>query len=239
MPVSVTAISDAVAGLPGADRNPPAFRGELDGVREQVPQHLLEARGIGEDVDVLDVPRGLESSSSLSSAAGRTLSSAASSTGTSGSGSSSICSLPVVMRDMSTRSLTSCACACALRSISSSACVPRAAVQVIVQQHARPAEDDVQRRAELVRERGQELVLQAVRLAQPAFGALVGQVGDDHRDRAHAVDVQRDRRQLGRVRRAGGGPQLHFLARRFGLEQARPAWASRRASMNVIERSGR
>ena len=48
-----------------------------------------------------------------------------------GSGSSSTCSFPVVIRDMSTRSLTSCACAWALRSISSSACWRAGSLQMI------------------------------------------------------------------------------------------------------------
>ena len=87
---------------------------------------------------------------SLASAAGRMLSSAASSNGITGSGSSSTCSFPVVIRDMSTRSFTSWACASALRSISSNACRRALVAEVIVEQHPRPPENHVERRAQLV-----------------------------------------------------------------------------------------
>ena len=164
----------------------------------------------------------------FASAAGRMLSSAASSTGTSGSASSSTCSLPVVIRDMSTRSFTSCACAWALRSISSSACWRAPFAEMVVEQHARPPENDVQRRAQLVRQGRQELVFQAVGLAQPAFGAFVRQVGDHDRDRPHVVDVERDGRQLRRVQRAGRGPQLDLHAIDSGCQQRAAPSAGRR-----------
>ena len=73
---------DAPVDLRRADRDAAAVRRELDRVRQQIPQHLLQARGVGQHVGVAHVPRRSESAMSLASAAGRTLSSAASSTGT-------------------------------------------------------------------------------------------------------------------------------------------------------------
>ena len=172
----------------------------------------------------------------FASAAGRTLSSAASSTGTTGSDSSSTRSLPVVIRDMSTRSLTSCACACALRSISSRACRRVLVAEMTVEQHARPAEDHVQRRAQLMGQRRQELVLQAVRFPKPAFGAFMRQVGDDDGHRADAVDAQRDGRQLRRVQRASGRLQLEVRSIRVRRSAAVAASAGRRRRRNCRQR---
>ena len=75
-------------------------------------------------------------------------------------------SLPVTMRETSSRSSISRACARALRSMLSR---PRACVAGSIgagrAQHAGPAEHGVQRRPQLVRQRGQELVLQPVGVA--------------------------------------------------------------------------
>jgi hypothetical protein len=70
----------------------------------------------------------------------------------------------------------------ALRSMTSSPCRPRlgaCAVPSLVRERIElgPAEDGVQRRAELVAERGEELVLEAVGLA------LIGEQGVLDRDR--------------------------------------------------------
>ena len=83
-------------------------------------------------------------------------------------------SLPVVMRDTSSRSWTSRACACALRSMRSSACFTSSCRQLAAAQQVDPADDRVERRAQLVRERGEEFVLQAIGLllAIEQLGAL-------------------------------------------------------------------
>ena len=100
-----------------------AARGrELDRVREQVPDDLLQAvagrrrSAPSARVDVRTSRRML-----FASAAGRTASSAASTTARRSTGSTSRRSLPVMMRDTSSRSSMSCACARALRSMVSSA----------------------------------------------------------------------------------------------------------------------
>ena len=72
---------------------------------------------------------------------------------------------------------------CALRSIVSTARRVRGRVELARAQHVRPAHDRVERRAELVRERREELVLQAVRLLRLEVEARVldgdaGAVGD-------------------------------------------------------------
>jgi hypothetical protein len=64
--------------------------------------------------------------------------------------------------------------------------------EAIVQQHARPSEDDVQRRAQFVRQHRQEFVLQTIRFPEAAFGPLMRQVGDDDGDGSDALDVQSD-----------------------------------------------
>ena len=56
----------------------------------------------------------------------------------------------------------SCACARALRSMVSSARAAGSLVEPPAAQHVRPAEDGGQRRAQLVRDGGEELVLEAV-----------------------------------------------------------------------------
>ena len=83
-------------------------------------------------------------------------------------------SLPVMMRDTSSRSSMSWACSAALRSIVSSAAARRVGVEAARAQQLRPAEDGVERRAQLVRQRGQELVLDAVGLQQLGVGATHG-----------------------------------------------------------------
>ena len=68
-----------------------------------------------------------------------------------------------MMRVMSSRSSISCACARALRSMASSPLArSSSAWRRAAQQDLRPAEDGVERRAQLVRERGEELVLHPV-----------------------------------------------------------------------------
>ena len=73
--------------------------------------------------------------------------------------SRSSCSLPATMRETSRRSLTSCACWRTPRSIACSARWRCAASMRAVAQHRQPADDALQRRAQLVREHGEELVL--------------------------------------------------------------------------------
>ena len=69
-----------------------------------------------------------------------------------------------MMRDTSSRSSTICVSEVALRSMVSSARCRLSGATLPGAQHARVAEDRVQRRAQLVRERRQKFVLQAARL---------------------------------------------------------------------------
>ena len=76
------------------------------------------------------------------------------------------------MRDTSSRSSISRACAWALRSTFSSARSLELGRQRAGAQQPRPAEDRVERRAQLVRQRGEKLVLEPVRLAQLRLALL-------------------------------------------------------------------
>ena len=98
----------------------------------------------------------------LASAAGRTESTAASRIERTLTARNSSRSFPVMIREMSSRSSMSWACSRVLRSMISIARRAGRLVQVTARQQARPAEDRVERRAQLVRQRGQELVLRAV-----------------------------------------------------------------------------
>ena len=140
-----------------------AGRRELDGVREQVPHDLLQP--IGSPATVASAgssrhrhsdaawprpPAGATRSPRSTIAAGRV-------------GRIVSRSLPATMRDMSSRSSMSVRLrpAGALDGVQGPLRVC-AASSLPVAQHARPAEHGVQRRAKLVRQRGEELVLQPV-----------------------------------------------------------------------------
>ena len=104
MPVSLTA--DLRAASPAAlqaDLDPALRRGELDGVGEQVPDHLLQAVGSPE-TGAGRRSRTMSRRISLASAAGRTVSSAASMMRRRSTGLTSRRSLPVMMRETSRRS---------------------------------------------------------------------------------------------------------------------------------------
>ena len=93
-------------------------------------------------------------------------------TGTRSTGSRSSRSLPVTMRETSSRSSMSCACARGVALDDSRArAAPSLASSCRVPQHARPAEDGVERRAQLVRQGGEELVLGAVGVCSLPRGA--------------------------------------------------------------------
>ena len=102
----------------------------------------------------------------------------------------------------------SCAWARALRSIVSTALATSACSRRRAAQHVRPAEDGVERRAQLVRQRGQELVLHAARparrrprgalgreqllaLASRGFCALMSMVTPSKRSRGPAGGAER------------------------------------------------
>jgi len=48
---------NALVDLIGADRDAAATRRELDRIGQEIPQHLLQPRGVGQNVGVLHVPR--------------------------------------------------------------------------------------------------------------------------------------------------------------------------------------
>ena len=112
-------------------------------------------------------------------------------------------SLPEVMRLTSSRSSIRRACARALRSIVAAALATSTAPALRPAEQVGPAEDGVERRAQLVRQRGQELVLHAARpLGLDARLAL----GREQRlalvlELLLAADVERDAVEAGRLAR--------------------------------------
>ena len=119
------------------------------------------------------IEHGCGAACSFAAAAGRTESSAASTTAPRSTERTSSRMLPVMMRETSSRSSMSCSCAFAFRRMTSRAARDERAVDTAVVEHARPAVDRVERRAQLVREHGEELVLAAVeRLGLVARGLL-------------------------------------------------------------------
>ena len=187
----------------------PPFGRELDGIRQEIPQHLLQTRGVRQDIGVLHVPRRVDRD-----VLGLRCRPHALERGLEHRHHRQRLELDLQLAGRHARHVDEVVHELRLRlgvAIDQFEGVPsRLLAEVIVEQHARPAEDHVQRRAELVRQRRQELVLQTVGLAQPPFGAFVRQVGDDDGDGADAVDGQGDRRQLRRIQRhrrqSGVGP---------------------------------
>ena len=153
-----------------------AGRRELDGVRQQVPDHLLEPIADRRTVGSAGDSNRRSIATPRASAAGRIESTARSSMSvTRSTALISSRSLPVAIRETSSRSSTSRVWTCALRSTFSSArSLPDGGTAFAAQQ-LRPAEDRVERRAQLVRQRREELVLQPVRfaLAHEQLGALL------------------------------------------------------------------
>ncbi len=142
-------------------------------------------------------------------------------------------SLPLMTRAMSSRSSTSRSCDAALRSITSRRAVARLEARLRAQD-ARPAEHGVERRADLVRERGQKLVLQLRRFLGDAARALgrrdlaaqfaladdaLGDVLDDG-DRA---DDRRRRRRAARCARSAPSRRCRSTAC-FGRSGSRYLW---------------
>ena len=131
MPSPVSATDDDRARADARRATPStltARRRELDRVDEQVPDHLLQPIGIAEH-GIRELRVGSVRLTPLASAAGRTASSAASTTGARSIGRSSSRSLPVTIRETSRMSAISCSCRCAFRSIVSSARVEPASIE--------------------------------------------------------------------------------------------------------------
>ena len=159
----VTDANADVAGLSlvNLDGHRAGGRGELDRVGQEIPDHLLQAFRISVN-HAPGTRRGGSAASHLSlSATGRTASSAAPTTEPTSTGRTFNRTPPVMMRDTSRMSATSCAWSCALRSMTSRARRELAA-SILPSEQPRPAQDRVERRAQLVREHGEKLVLRAI-----------------------------------------------------------------------------
>ena len=144
---------------------------ELDGVRQQVPDDLLHAIRIAVDEPGV-APSSFRIVMFLACAAGVTTSIAASVAATRSTGSISSRSLPLMMRAMSSMSSISRTCADGV-ALDDLERARRASPgrRSRAEQDARPAEHRVERRADLVRQRRQELVLHARALPRPAARA--------------------------------------------------------------------
>ena len=161
MPVSLTKISASPSPRRQPHRDLAALRGELQGVRQQVPHHLLQSIAVAR-------PRRRRAASSRSTlidfavTAGISDSMAASIVDLRSTVEVSRCSLPPTMRDTSRMSSINCACAAAFCRIDLGRPLHGRAVAGALPEHVRPAHDRVQRRAQLVRQGREELVLQPV-----------------------------------------------------------------------------
>ena len=186
-----------------------AARRELDGVRQQVPHRLLQPLAIAVDAGraVLDHrlhAQPLHLRRRLDGAAPPPRPPRPRSTS-----STSSRSLPEMMRDRSSRSSISRACAAALRTIASIGLGGARRIGDAGLEDLAPAHDGVDRRAQLVRERRQELVLGPVRGARLAVGARV--VDGQRGPLRHRL---RDQQILAVVGAAGlGGHEGHHAER--------------------------
>ena len=156
---------EAIVPARAAPRSPvPPGGRELDGVGEQVPGHLLQAVGVadGERRPRLDGQAQLHL---LGRGHGRHGVAGGLQHRTRSTERISTWNLPATMRDTSRMSSMSWFWTLALRSMVSMARARVALVELAGAQHVRPADDGGERRAQLVGEEGQELVLGAADLA--------------------------------------------------------------------------
>ena len=214
-PLSVTTISAVPPSRCSCTRPDRPLRRELDRVRQQIPDDLLQPRAVAEhgsiaaiaiddDLDALGVDRRLHDCDVPLARSAADRPSVRSSR-----------SLPDMMRATSSSSSISCACRFALSRIAARRAVALRFVELAALQHVRPAEDRVQRRAQLVRDGREELILQPVRL----FGAAARRVLALEQLSAHAPRAASCR--------PAWRPAVLFLRQRlFGLR----ACAARRAS---------
>ena len=135
-----------------------------------------------------------------------------------GSAPGSRCTLPVVMRDMSSRSSTSWFCATALRSITSIACCHLSGGDHVGLQHPGVAEDRVERRPQLVRQRGEELVLQLVGRFGGVARRLERRLGPLPGGHVDADAVQRSRAAVRRI--DGAAAAFHPAPFAVGVAEA-------------------
>ena len=148
-------------------------------------------------------------------------------------------SLPVMMRETSSTSLISCSCSLAFRSMVSSTAGRRSASISAGAQHLRVAEHGVERRPQLVRERGEELVLQPVgRLGLvPGLGQRASRRARSRRSISTSPSSSEDRlideveERMPRRRRSGRDSRMS--AERLRRRTARPRRARGRASSKM------
>ena len=141
--------------------HPAALGRELHGVRHQVPQDLLQAIGIARHWPDARIERRSAARTPFASAAGCTVVDRVVDTT---AGRSTACTfrriLPETMRETSSTSSTIWVSELALRSSVSNARASASRRQQAASHQPRVADDGVQRRAQLVREHREELVLQ-------------------------------------------------------------------------------
>ncbi len=158
-PESVTLTSACEPTRSRRDLHLPPLGVNLMPFAEQVPEHLLQASGSPETVPACgsSTDAGARPSRPPPAARNRALRwmmLARSARRTSRR------SRPARMRFMSSRSSTICACARALRAMTSRPSRTCARVRMLGEEHVRPPENRVERRAQLVGQRREEVVLQ-------------------------------------------------------------------------------
>ncbi len=178
-PVSETRIRALGFSLLERNIDTALFRRELHGVGEKIPDDLLETIGIGVGANV-GIETGLEGDALGGRGRLDCVDRGLDDRGKNDIAADSAAVLPVVMRETSRRSSISFVCALTFRSMTSR---PRIASAGSFSRRSRlgPADDGIQRRAQLVREGGEEFVLQAVRLPIPGEDRVLdGDGGDLH-----------------------------------------------------------
>ena len=136
----------------------------LTRVREHVPDRSAERDPVRRDEAGRRPERASRIVMFLACAVGVTTSIAASVDGTRSTGLISSRSLPLTMRAMSSMSSISRACAAALRSMTCERALEHLRIDRLREQDVGPAEHRVERRPELVRQRGEEFVLRRAAL---------------------------------------------------------------------------
>ena len=235
-PSSATVTARAGAVRVQAHARAPAARGELDRVGEQVQHHLLQPAGVAHDGHRRG-PAGRPARRSWPPPPGARSPWRAPRLRARSMGRGSRRSLPATMRETSRMSEMSCSCTRALRPMTSIGAADGRFVGQPLAQDLGPAHDRVERRAQLVRQRGQELVLQAVHvLGLGARRLLAGQHGGHARARVsrrsrHVLDRAHDGRDLAVVAQHGDPPPPRSSGHAPPPRRARaPGWPPRAAN---------
>ena len=146
-----------------AHLHPPAAGRELDRVRQQVPDDLLQSIGVRRDRFERAVEAAVVTVIRLASAAGRNDSTTASTTACTGVGRMVRASVPATTRDRSSKSSISRDCASSRSFDGLDGAVRLLRIELAAGEQACPAQHGVDRRSQLVGQRRDEFIAESVR----------------------------------------------------------------------------